>query len=346
LKWDWEITHDGRKAYGVLLHQKYQVHNTASHANQIWGYYEYTRDRDFLRTFYPLLEGIARFFADCIVQEREGGGFEVGFQVGVHESPEKVRNDGINLAGTIAVLRHCAQAAAALGIESDFSRRCNVIAEKMMSTVDALYNGRHFVASEEGNALNMSSLAPVYPMQVVPFNDPRAQSTAHAFLEQYGGRMVGHGGNQSGFPWAAGVLATIFARQGQGDEAWQILQSTRPAICSFGGMSEVVENGAWNMQYFGTAEGAVGTAIHSLLLHPAGDTIRLFPALPRAWRQAAFAGLLAGGVAVSARFDAGRVHCCLRNLTTTRLERRVQVGGETKVVQLSAEEEREVSWTA
>jgi hypothetical protein len=30
LKWDWEITHDGRKAYGALLHLKDQVHNNAS----------------------------------------------------------------------------------------------------------------------------------------------------------------------------------------------------------------------------------------------------------------------------------------------------------------------------
>lgn len=62
LKWDWEITHDGRKAYGALLHQKFQVHNSASYANEIWGYYTYTQDESFLREFYPILEGMAEFF--------------------------------------------------------------------------------------------------------------------------------------------------------------------------------------------------------------------------------------------------------------------------------------------
>ena len=61
LKWDWEITHDGRKAYGTLLHMKYQVHNNASYANEIWGYYQYTQDRTYLTEFYPILEGLARF---------------------------------------------------------------------------------------------------------------------------------------------------------------------------------------------------------------------------------------------------------------------------------------------
>jgi hypothetical protein len=84
LKWDWEITHDGRKAYGALLHQKYQIHNNASYANQIWGYYQYTQDRHMLADFLPILEGLARFYLDCIVQRSERG-YEIGYGVGVHE---------------------------------------------------------------------------------------------------------------------------------------------------------------------------------------------------------------------------------------------------------------------
>ncbi|MEO5952381.1 MAG: hypothetical protein ABIQ44_07945, partial [Chloroflexia bacterium] len=42
LKWDWELTHTGQPAYGTWFHQKDQVHNNASYANIIWGYYEFT----------------------------------------------------------------------------------------------------------------------------------------------------------------------------------------------------------------------------------------------------------------------------------------------------------------
>ena len=147
LKWDWEITHDGRKAYGALLHQKFQIHNNASYANEIWGYYVYTQDEDMLREFFPILEGLARFYLSCIVQETESGA-EIGYQVGVHESPVKVRNDGTNLAGTCVILRHCAEAARILNLESDFTRRCADVAARLIAPMNALYNGRYFQAAE------------------------------------------------------------------------------------------------------------------------------------------------------------------------------------------------------
>jgi hypothetical protein len=323
LKWDWEITHDGRKAYGALLHQKYQLHNNASYANEIWGYYDYTQDTAMLREFYPILEGLARFYLGCIVEETDHGA-EIGYQVGVHESPVKVRNDGMNLSGTIAILRHCAEAARLLDLQSDFTRRCGDFATRLLKTMDGLYNGRYFQASNDADLLNMSSLGPIYPMGVIHPRDERAVKTAQAFAGKYRGRIVGHGGSESGFPWAAGVLATIFARQGDGDTAWRILETTRPTICVFGGMTEVIHEGQWNMQYFGTAQGAVVTEIHNLLLQAEGDTIRLFPALPSAWDSARFENLLVAGWEISAALNSsGSVTCAVTNTAPARLTRSV-----------------------
>ena len=287
LKWDWEITHDGRKAYGSLLHMKDQVHNNASYANEIWSYYEFTQDQAMLREFYPILEGLARFFLDNVVT-LTAGGYETRPVVGVHESPVRVRNDGTTVAGAILILRRAAQAAAVLGRETDFTRECLAAAEGLSRTLDRLYNGRYFTSSEGTDLLNMSSLAPLYPMQVVDEADPRALATASAFMARYHGRLVGHGGSEAGFPWSAGILATIFARQGEGDTAWSIIESTRPTICTCGGMTEVMDQGQWNMQYFGTAQGAVCTALHSLLLQARGQAVHLFPALPSGWPAAEF----------------------------------------------------------
>ncbi len=60
----------------------------------------------------------------CIVVKTADGGYETTYLVGVHESATKVKNDGITLAGTIAILRHCARAAQILGRETDFTRQC------------------------------------------------------------------------------------------------------------------------------------------------------------------------------------------------------------------------------
>ena len=123
----------------------------------------------------------------------------------------------------------------------------------------------------------MSSITPIYPMMVIPPLDSRAISTAEAYIERYQGQMIGHGNSNRGFPWSAGVLGAILAWQHKGDLVWAALEGARPTICQFGGMTEVMENGEWNMQYFGTAEGSCCIALHQMLLQSHDDQIEIFP---------------------------------------------------------------------
>jgi hypothetical protein len=255
--------------------------------------------------------------------------------VGVHESPERVHNDGITVAGTLIILRRCVEAAGLLGIESRIAAECAATAPALTAVFDRLYNGRYFQGAEDRDILNMSSLAVMYPMQAIAWDDPRAISTVRAYRQTYGDAHIGHGENRSAFPWSAGVLATILARQGDGDGAWRVIKGTRSALCTFGGMSEAVEqDGAWNMQYFGTAQGAVCTAINQLLLQAVGDEIRLFPALPSAWRSASFTGFVGAGCELAGKYDDGRVTGRIHNLTVDPIERAVIVGGRRQTVRL------------
>jgi alpha-L-fucosidase 2 len=318
---------------------KDQVHNNASYANEIWQYYEFTRDLAVLREFYPILEGIARYFL-CDVVEKTEPRYSTRPVVGVHESPIRVRNDGITLAGTIVLLQHTVQAAQLLGIKSDFVEDCAKAVVGLMQPLLDLYNGRYFTASADSSNLNMSSLGPLYPMQVLSVTDPWSLSTVQSYREHYHGRMVGHGGNQSGFPWSAGVLATVCARQRLGDQAWEIIEGTAPAICNFGGMTEVMEDGQWNMQYFGTAQGAVCTALHNLLLQAEGDEIRVFPALPSSWAEAAFERLLANGCEISANVSrgSGLIEGYLVNVTDGPLGLWLRIGQQDEVVEIASGE--------
>jgi hypothetical protein len=329
LKWDWEITHDGRKAYGTLLHMKFQAHNNASYANEIWQYFQFTQDLAFLADFLPILEGLATFFMEGIIEKTDRG-WEIGPLVGVHESPIKVKNEGISLAGTIVILEHYANAARVLDVETDFSRRCVEVAAGLRKTLDLLFNGKYFVSAEGATNINMSSMAGIYPMGVIPFNDPRALQTSQALIEHWFHEP--HKRRES--PWANGVLATILARQGNAGAAWDAIQNTRAAICQFGGMTEVMEDNNWNMQYFGTAQAAVATAIHSLLLQSSEDIISLFPALPNDWQACSFSRLLAPGLEVSASYDKGRITGEVKNITPFALDRRITFGTETQSIHL------------
>jgi hypothetical protein len=112
-------------------------------------------------------------------------------------------------------------------------------------------------------------------------------------------------------------------------------------------MAEVVKDGEWNMQYFGTAQGAVCTAIHNLLLQAHGDEICLFPALPSAWTEAAFENLLAAGLAVSAMFNAadGRVDGTVCNLSPQPLTRRLRWEEQGTALTLEPGEEQKFQLT-
>jgi hypothetical protein len=180
-------------------------------------------------------------------------------------------------------------------------------------------------------------------MRVLPFTDSWALSTVQSYREHYQGRMIGHGGNQDGFPWSAGVLATVCARQGLGDQAWEAIEGTAPALCTFGGMTEVMEAGNWNMQYFGTAQGAVCTALHNLLLQGEEDEIRVFPALPTSWEGASFERLLASGCEVSAsvgrkKRGSGVIDGHLVNVTAASLSLRLVIGKQDEMVNIPSGE--------
>lgn len=332
LKWDWEITHDGRKAYGTLLHMKFQVHNNASYSNELWQHYLFTRDLSYLADVYSILEGLATFFMEGIIEQTDRG-WEIGPLVGVHESPIKIKNEGISLAGTIVILEHYADAALLLNRETAFSQHCREVAAGLRQTLNLLFNGRYFASAEGASNLNMSSIAGIYPMKVVPFNDPRALLTAQAMLD-YNLSRSHRDGKYYNFPWSWGVLGTILAYQGKSEEAWNVIQKTRSSICEFGGMAEVMEDDRWNMQYFCTAQAAVVTALHSLLLQCSDATLSLFPSLPRDWQSCSFDRLLACGMEVSASYTRGRISGQINNMTTESQDRTIFFGRESKSIRL------------
>jgi hypothetical protein len=329
LKWDWEITNDGRKAYGTLLHMKFQAHNNGSYANEIWQHYQFTRDREYLNEFFPILEGLAQFFMEGIVDKTDRG-FEIRPLVGVSENPHQVKNEGISLAATIVILEHYAEAARILERENEFSRYCEQAAAGLRKTLDLLFNGKYFVSAEGATNINMSSMGVMYPMKVIPFDDPRALLTSQALISEHERDET----KMDRFPWSNGVLGMILAQQGKGDAAWRIIERTRPTICQFGGMAEVMEDKEWNMQYFCTAQAAVMVAIHNLMLQGSDEFVSIFPALPSAWQTCSFTRLLTPGLEVSAAYDHGQIRGEVKNITSLPLSRTLQFGSQTESIHL------------
>jgi hypothetical protein len=119
------------------------------------------------------------------------------------------------------------------------------------------------------------------------------------------------------FPW----LACALARMGEGDTAVEMINNHLRAFVNVNGFSGIFDTkvpglgdyargkpkqeGRWlpNME----SGSGLGAAIGELLMHSPGGTIRVFPAIPEAWPDAAFSTLRAqGAFLVSAQRRGGR----------------------------------------
>jgi hypothetical protein len=110
-------------------------------------------------------------------------------------------------------------------------------------------------------------------------------------------------------------------------------------------MTEVMEDGEWNMQYFGTAEGSCCIAIHQMLLQTDTDWIEIFPALPDVWEKAGFDNLLADGLTVSAKWTkASGVVWTAKNIADVPLARTLRWGQQAVTLDLQAGEEKRGEW--
>ena len=344
LHWDWETTHRGERAYIPWMQQRFQVHNTPLLAHMIAAEYRASRDLTALDEGFDLLVGAATFILQAVLVEH-GPRLATRPLVGSHESDVPVVDDGATVAACLRLLLDTALASRLLGRDRPFGRRCAAAAHRLRPTLAALFNGRYMQASRDEDRLNTSSLAPIYPADVLPPTDSRARATAIAYRARYAGRMAGHGNNELGFPWSAGVLARILAYQGAYHEAWEQLDLARVALCPQGGSAEYVgPDGRWSSQYFSTAQAALCSALHALLLQTHGRELRLFPAARAlGWREASFNGFLAAGLSLDASYKDRIAQMRIENTTNRPRMAVLRLGDTRRTISLQPAEAVNVS---
>jgi hypothetical protein len=88
------------------------------------------------------------------------------------------------------------------------------------------------------------------------------------------------------------------------------------------------------MQYFGTAQAALCSALHALMLQRHGNALWFFPALPPGWDTCAFRGYLTAGLRLEARYSAGTASIVVQNERQESWHGRLRLGRATRVVSL------------
>jgi alpha-L-fucosidase 2 len=269
----------------------------------LWEYYEFTLDVEYLRVkIYPIMREAAEFYSKWLIFDQKQGR--------LISSPSYSPEHGPVTAGNVYEQSLIEQ------FYADYMKACEVLFIK-----DDLYEQisqqhpllKPYAVGESGELLewfeqeesgfdsskvennhrHISHLLGLYPGKAIG-KSPKLLLAAEKVLESRGGGKTG---------WAAAFRALLWARAGNGERAYE-------AICG------LIENCTYeNLLSFHPPfqiDGNFGltAAIAEMLLQSHDDEITAFPAVPKCWKRIKFSGLRArGGVEVSAKLWNGAVLC-------------------------------------
>ncbi len=297
-------------------------------AHHFYLHWKYSADRQFLaERAYPYLRDAA-VFLEAFTAERGPDGrrrFPISSSPEIHDNRPEAWFDSVtnyDLALSRWLFSAAAELAAELGLSEEAGRWRRILEELPDFALgpggELLVAEGHPVAESHRH---FSHLMAIHPLGLIDWSQGEAAQriirASLAQLDRLGtDRWCGYS-----FAWRANLAAR--ARDGAGAERELEIFSTAFTLRnSFHANGDQSGKGYSKFTYRPfTLEGnfAAAAAIQEMLLQSHSGTIRVFPAVPESWREAAFATLRAeGAFLISARREGGR---------TTRIEIRAERGG-------------------